>query len=235
MKIDGVLFDKDGTLIEFDATWGPAVYEVMLALAAGDDEKLLKQAEVLHYVLDEKRFLPSSPIVAGSSDHYGRLWGDALGRTDLKALKQEIDALTAVESLRSLTPIRETHAALEALRGMGLRLGVGTNDSEASARRQVEALGLSDVMEFIAGYDTGHGPKPDPGMVLAFAAHIGAPPSRIAMVGDSTHDLDSARAAGAIGIAVLTGPATREALTPHADHVIEHIGDLPGLLRGLLG
>jgi phosphoglycolate phosphatase len=50
------------------------------------------------------------------------------------------------------------------------------------------------------------------------------------MVGDSLHDLECAKAAGAIGVAVLSGPADRGALEPHADFVVEYIGDLPALL-----
>ena len=118
---------------------------------------------------------------------------------------------------------------------MGLRLGVATNDSEASARRQIEALRLGPAMEFVAGYDSGHGSKPAPGMILAFARHIGVAPSRIAMVGDTLHDLHCAKAAGAIGIAVLTGPAGRATLAPHADQVVEDITALPELLSKLLG
>src|SRR5271166_2282412 len=59
------------------------------------------------------------------------------------------------------------------------------------------------------------------------------PLPQIVMVGDSRHDLDCARAAGAIGVAVLSGPADRRSLTPHADFVIETIGDLPELLADL--
>jgi phosphoglycolate phosphatase len=67
-------------------------------------------------------------------------------------------------------------------------------------------------------------------MVQAFAREIGAEPAEIALVGDTLHDLDCARAAGAVAIAVLSGVATREDLAPHADYVIADIGDLPGLL-----
>jgi phosphoglycolate phosphatase len=67
-------------------------------------------------------------------------------------------------------------------------------------------------------------------MALAFARFLGAEPSQIVMVGDSRHDLDCAKVAGAIAVAVLSGPAERNALEPHADFVIDHIGDLPGLL-----
>jgi len=43
------------------------------------------------------------------------------------------------------------------------------------------------------------------------------------------HDLESARAAGAIAVAVLSGVASREVLAPHADYVIADIGELPEL------
>ncbi len=56
----GVLFDKDGTLVDFDETWGPATHAVIHALAAGDRELMRAQAEILHFSLKEKRFLPTS-------------------------------------------------------------------------------------------------------------------------------------------------------------------------------
>jgi phosphoglycolate phosphatase len=234
MSIAAVLFDKDGTLIDFDGTWGPAFHAVIHALAKGDDSLVRAQAEVLHFSLEEKRFRPTSPIIAGSSAQYGPLWGQAIGRTDYAAFRREIDSLSATESLKALAPIGRPLEALGALRAQGLRLGIATNDSEASARRHIEALGLLHI-EFVAGYDSGHGGKPEPGMVLAFARHLGLAPAQVAMVGDSIHDLHAARAAGALAVAVLSGPATRAELAPHADHIVEDIGALPAFFAGLAG
>ena len=231
--IAGVLFDKDGTLIDFDGTWGPTTHAVIHTLAKGEANLIQAQADALHFSLENRRFLPTSPLIAGSSASYGDLWGKALGRSDLAELRREIDSLTAVESLKALTPIGSPVEVLDMLLAMGLRLGLATNDSQASAFRQVEALGLATRIEFVAGYDSGHGGKPDPGMVLAFARHIGVDPTHVAMVGDSRHDLNAAKAAGALAIAVLTGPAGREELASEADHVIADITALPDLLARL--
>ena len=122
---------------------------------------------------------------------------------------------------------------LSALRDRGLRLGVATNDTEAPARQHLESHGITDCFDFIAGYDSGYGAKPGPGMCLAFAQTLGLEPGRVAMVGDSLHDLEAGRAAGMRTVAVLTGIAKREALAPHADVVLEDIGALPDWLSGL--
>jgi len=228
-----VLFDKDGTFVDFDATWGPATHAVIHALAGGDPELVRAQAETLHFLLDERRFAPTSPLIAESSASYGALWGAALGRSDIAALKREIDALAETEALRVLTPIGEPAVALAALKAMGLRLGVATNDSESSARRQIEALGLEEAIEFVAGYDSGHGQKPEPGMVLAFARQLGVAPTRVAMVGDSRHDLEAALAVGALAVAVLSGPASRAELAPLADYIVDDIAALPALFAEL--
>jgi phosphoglycolate phosphatase len=231
--LKGILFDKDGTLIDFDRTWGPAAYDAMQALARGDDALLAKLIEVNHYIEEERRFLPTSPMVAGSSASYGPVWAEILGRSDHAALFEEMDTLLREAGLKSLSPIGQPVSILQELLGLGYRLGIATNDAEASALAQLDAMQLIPHLDFIAGYDSGHGPKPEPGMVLAFARAIGVEPSAVALVGDSVHDMTAARAAGAVGIAVLTGPAPREELAPHADHIVDSIADLPRYLTAL--
>jgi phosphoglycolate phosphatase len=236
VPLQGILLDKDGTLIDFDATWGPAAYEAMLSLSAGDRAKLEGLMQVSHFVEGEKRFLPSSPLIAGSSASYGPAWANVLGRSAGPTFFAEMDELFSVWGLRFLAPIHDPAGVVGVLKRQGFWLGIGTNDAEISAKAQAEALSLDPHLDFIAGYDSGFGSKPDPGMVLAFAAACGIVPGAVALVGDSLHDLHAARAAGAIAIAVLTGPlreASRPELEPHADHVIGSIADLPDLARNL--
>ena len=229
----GRRFVKDGNHGDFDLTWGRAGHDVMRALGDDDDATVARLAEVMHYDVAALRFAPSSPLIAGAPDTYVHLWAEALGRGNDRAMLDDLNAAFTDATLRALAPIGTPETVLLALRARGLRLGLATNDGEASARRQLAALGLDAHMDFIAGYDTGHGGKPSPGMILAFAAALGVSPGRIGMVGDSHLDLVSARAAGAVAIAVLSGPARRDELAPLADHVLDDIAALPALVDRL--
>lgn len=235
-RLRGILFDKDGTLIDFDRTWGPAAYAVMHRLADDDRGGVEALMRVSHYVEAERRFRPTSPLIAGSAAAFGALWAEKLGRAAGPDFYGEMNRLFREEGLRSLTPIGAPDVVVRSLAASGYALGIATNDTEASARAQAARLGLDPHLDFIAGYDSGFGSKPEPGMVLAFAAQLGVSPARVALVGDSPYDLAAARAAGAVAIAVLSGPlgdGGRDEMEPLADHVIGSIADLPGLLAEL--
>lgn len=228
--LKALLFDKDGTLVHFDRTWGPSAGHVMRVLADGNADALARLETVSHYLPDEERFLPSSPLVAGSSAHYGPLWAQALGVPAETALFDRIDDLFREAGLRHLTPIGRPAEVLGKLQASGLRLGIVTNDAEENARTQADALGLLDLLDVVHGYDSGFGSKPDPGMVSAATQALKIFPGEVAVVGDSAHDLSAARGAGARFILVRSGPAPVEDLLPHSDLVVDSIDDLPSLL-----
>lgn len=228
--LEALLFDKDGTLVDFDRTWGPAAGAVMHALAGGDEARVRALHDVSEYLPAEQRFRPSSPLVAGSSAHYGPAWAQVLGVSATPAFLARIDALFAQEGLRFLTAIGQPAASLGALAAGGLSLAMVTNDAERNARQQLQALGLSELISHVFGYDSGFGAKPEPEMVLACARRAGHAPERVAVVGDTRHDLEAARGAGARFILVRSGPAPVTHLAPLADLVVDSVDDLPALL-----
>lgn len=227
--IDGLLFDKDGTLFDFRISWGNWA-RTFLTRIADDAGHARRLGRAIGYDLDSGTFAPDSPVIAATAADIAAALAPHLPGTSVEDLTDRIDASAGQAPMSEAVPLRPL---LSALRERGLRLGVATNDSEVPARQHLANHGITDCFDFISGYDSGHGAKPGPGMCLAFAWQLGLEPARVAMVGDSRHDLEAGRAAGMRTVAVLTGIAKREDLAPHADVVLTDIGALPDWLSGL--
>jgi phosphoglycolate phosphatase len=226
MPIRAILFDKDGTLVDFQRTWAPATHKVMTELCNGDGAAFARLAAVSLYDLAERRLMPGSPVVIETTYGYGTLWAQALGVALTPEFIDRIDRLFFQTTLDHLTPMGDVKALLGGFRARGLRLGLMTNDADANTRAQMQRLGLDQLLEFIAAYDSGFGHKPDPDPVLAFAKFANVKPAEIAVVGDTEHDLVAARTAGALAVGVLSGPVPRERLEPHADVLLSSIAKL---------
>ncbi|MGB0410353.1 MAG: HAD family hydrolase [Pikeienuella sp.] len=229
--IKGVLFDKDGTLIDFTATWR-GLFENMLDDYAGADQELrIALGRAVGFDVATRSFLPGSPVVADTSDVIARLMADLLPGVDASTIEDDANRRAAATGAGDIAPVDGLADALDRLKAGGARLGVGTHDSAQAAHAHIKALGVADRFDFVAGYDSGWGLKPGPGMPEAFASHIGANTSEVVMVGDSIHDLEAGLSAKcALVVGVLTGPATERDLAPLADIVLPSVADLPDYL-----
>lgn len=220
--IDGVIFDKDGTLFDFRRSWGGWA-AALLGELARDAGHAAALGQAIGYDLDTGIFGPDSPVIAGTADEVADDLLPHLPGVLRVSLIGRMNALAEVAPMAEVVPLAPT---LGALRARGLRLGVATNDAEAPAHAHLAAHGIGHLFDFVAGADSGHGAKPAPGMLLAFAARLALPPARVVMVGDSRHDLMAGRAAGMRTVAVLTGIAGAADLAPLADVVLPDIGAL---------
>jgi phosphoglycolate phosphatase len=227
--IDALLFDKDGTLFDFRVSWGRWATGFLAGLAT-DAAHAERLGRAIGFDAASQGFAPDSPVIAATAADIAAALAPHLDGISVAALTERIDETAGSAPMSEAVPLRPL---LAALRGRGLRLGVATNDSEIPALQHLAAHGITDCFDFIAGYDSGHGAKPGPGMCLAFAAACGLDPYRVAMVGDSRHDLQAGRAAGMRTVAVLTGIANAAELAPLADVVLPDIGALPGWLDRL--
>ncbi|WP_374381520.1 HAD family hydrolase [Dongia sp.] len=230
--IHAILFDKDGTLFDFYKTWGPVTEEAALLVAKGDPAKARHILKGSGKDLDTGKYIPGSPIASGSNREISDLWADLAGRTDYDVVYEEVHKLFLKRQATAATPVTDLDLLFGRLRARGLSLGVATMDSEESARASMARFGVHGSLDFICGFDTGHGVKPGGGMVEAFARHVNLRPAMVAVVGDSPHDMAMARAGGAgKAIGVLTGVSHREHLMDHGAHiVIESIAELEAIL-----
>ena len=222
--INAMLFDKDGTLFEFHATWSVWAHGVIKGYAQGDEAVAERLATAMHYDLADLQFLPTSPIIAGTNREAAECIASALPGSVVEDIEEHLMFSAAQAPLVPAVPLAPF---LDALAGQGIALGVMTNDSEMVAQTQLRSAGVADRFAFIAGFDSGFGAKPDPDPLLAFADATRIAPQNVLMVGDSTHDLVAGRAAGMQTLGVLTGTALHDELAPFADVVLPDIGHIP--------
>ncbi|GAA6179336.1 HAD family hydrolase [Shimia sp. NS0008-38b] len=224
MRVDGLLFDKDGTLFDFGATWNGWAARMITEFAAGDDEVATRIANALQFDLQAVAFSPDSFVIAGTNREAAEAVAGALPNSDVDDIENQLMLAAAEAELAPAVPLAPL---MDGFLREGLQLGVMTNDTEYGARAHLRDAGVEDRFAFIAGFDSGFGAKPDPAPLLAFADKTDLSPARVAMVGDSTHDLIAGRRAGMQTVAVLTGMANQAELAPYADVVLPNIGFLP--------
>lgn len=222
--IRGLLFDKDGTLFDFRATWGGWTRRVILALAEGSQAQGARLQQLLGYDLASGDFAADSAVIAHTTAEIRDLILPVLPPQDEGALLDRMNRLAAENEMVEAV---ELVPLFTRFRDMGLKVGLATNDAEMPARTHLRRAAIDGHFDFVAGFDSGWGGKPATGQMRAFLERTGLRPAEVAMVGDSLHDLDAGRAAGMRTVAVLTGIAGAAALAPHADVVLNHIGELP--------
>jgi phosphoglycolate phosphatase len=229
--IRGVLFDKDGTLLDYAKTWIPINHEVALVAANGD--RALADTLLLAGGHNPKtdHITPGSPLAAAGADGIARCFAHVLGARTPRNLEATISGIFAEGGGRTAVLIDGVREAVATLKAQGIVAGLATNDSVGGMRASLARVGMLHDFAFLIAADSGHGPKPGPGMALAFAEAVGLAPGTLAAVGDASHDLEMAKHAGyGLKIAVLSGTGTRADLAAHADVVINSVCDLPALL-----
>jgi phosphoglycolate phosphatase len=231
MTIRAILFDKDGTLLDFEATWTPLYRRMALDLADGDAVKGERMLANGGFDPVLGRVKAGSVLGAGTTDQIVSLWFPELVGRPFGAMAERIDALFHAHGAKYSVPVADAEATLDSLAAAGYEMGVATNDATIAARTALASLGLDRHLPHIFGYDSVPNPKPAGDIVHAFARAAGVVPEEVAVVGDNRHDIDMARNAGAgLAIGVLTGNSRRADLDPYADVVLDSIAELPDWL-----
>jgi len=228
--IAGILFDKDGTLLDYDASWLPVNRE--LARIAAEDDPILADHLLSACGMDPitGHIVPDSLLAAGNTRQISEGLVAAGSKVAVSELVEKLDALFSHAADFS-SPVTDLAAFFQRLHQRGYKLGVASSDNERSIRQTARRFGFIDYLDYIAGYDSGFGTKPEPGMVLGFYAATGLSPAQVAVVGDNNHDLHMGRNAGVgLTVGVLTGTGSRETLTAASDYCLNDITELENLL-----
>ncbi len=209
--IEAIIFDLDGTLVD-SADDLRASLNVML-----DDLGLRAIAadEIKGMIGDGVPKLVERALVAAG--------GDLTQTSALVARFLKIYEANAAVLTRSYPGVVET---LQTLRQRRFRLAVVTNKPVIATEKILRALSLTDFFTVVIGGDSLPQRKPDPAPLLEAGRQLSVDVDRLLMVGDNSHDIEAARAAGIRCVAVSYGYHHRPPSEFHADHLIDRFGDL---------
>ncbi len=110
---------------------------------------------------------------------------------------------------------------LDELAASRVLLAVATGKTRRGLDRALESTGLRRLFASSRCADESHS-KPHPAMLIDLARELGVAPQRMLMIGDTTHDLQMAAAAGVSSIGVTYGAHHHAHLAPHAPLALVH-------------
>jgi phosphoglycolate phosphatase len=230
--IKAILFDKDGTLVDFNGTWF-SLYETLATEVAGHvRDTAAALLERGGYDARTHSFIAGSELAAGTTPGIVRLWLPDATDAEFAHWCKRLDRAFVEEGPLSAVPVSGLHETLVRLHASGLKLAVVTNDLEQAAENTMQRFGMRHLFCAVLGYDSVPNPKPAAGPVLKFCADHDCDPSEVLVIGDNRHDIEMARNAGAgYAIGVLTGTGTLDVLSQDSDAVLNSIADLPDWLQ----
>jgi phosphoglycolate phosphatase len=231
--IDLVIFDKDGTLIDFGPMWSGWAETLAHSLAEATGRSIETPLyAMLGYDPVARTVLPGGGLAATPMARLRERSAAVLedAGLDRATTERALDAAWhAPDPIGLARPLTDLPALFGRLRASGLRLAVATSDDREPSVRTLVALGLNVAIEALVCADDGIPVKPAPDMVRYLCEVVGIAPARTAVVGDAPADMRMARAAGAgLVVGVLTGVGGRDDLEPLADVVVDSVEALAG-------
>ena len=207
-RFDLIVFDWDGTIV--DST---AMIAGCIRSAASDLDLVVPTLEQASHVIGLGLLDALSHAVPGLAADRAEEFS-ARFRYHYLAGEPEI---VLFEGMRAM---------LDELQASGVPLAVATGKTRRGLARAFESTGLGSVFASSRCADESQS-KPHPAMLLELADELNVQPRRMLMIGDTTHDLQMAAAAGVASVGVTYGAHLHAHLADHAPLAL--LGSVPEL------
>ncbi|MFF2909287.1 HAD family hydrolase [Paenibacillus sp. NPDC057934] len=227
--VSAILFDKDGTLLEFVSLWGVWSKCLLERFSAHlNSRQLTLQPETIPSLFGTVHnedgnitdYDRNGPLAMGTmADLYailawqgylqGLSWAETMEIVDL--CRKEADAM--MDEMRPVVALPGLARFLEEARSHGVPMAVVTADETDAAEKHLRWLGIRDYFSEVIGTDQVERGKPFPDMVQLACSRLGIDPSGVVVIGDTNGDMRMAKAAGAALAIGLPGSASDDEAT----------------------
>lgn len=235
--VKGIIFDKDGTLLDMDGYWLPVAryaYEDILKAIGRTDIPL--EELFLATGVSEGNVEISGSLCCGT---YAQVGGDiysVLARHNVDISLQETVDLTVKYfhdnmdkgEMQPTSP--SLKSVLATLKAKGVKLAVATADDKFVTAKCLAKLGISEFFDVIFADDGVSPPKPNPYYADTFRAKYGFEREETLMVGDTFNDANFARNAGIAFVGLAQNEKNRALLSEKTQTVMNDMQELLGIL-----
>lgn len=240
MKIRAIIFDKDGTLLDFDAFWisvaAAAVSDILKAVNA--DESLADKC-LAAIGADRNSASPDGILCKGTYAQIANAFydvmkkancsigRDALNSVVIKAFHDNISHGKVIPACKDITEV------FKRLSRLGIKTAVVTTDDRYITDKCLDTLGIKDFFCRIYTDDGIHPTKPNPHYINQFCTDEGLERSEILMVGDTLTDMTFAENGGIRSVGVSKTDEGKLLLLPKASFVTDDISRIFDVINSM--
>lgn len=234
MKICGIIFDKDGTLLDFNKFWVSITDKAMdeILQKCGADISLKPKVLSALGVVDGDADL-TGQLCSGTYESMGRCIYETLAENGVK-IPENID-LKAVtveayhKNLHSgkIAPVCDGLAEiLKNLKMRGIRLAAVTTDDPYFTEKCLKTLGIYEIFDEIYTDDGVFPTKPNPFCIDKFCSDFNLDRKGVVMVGDTLTDTAFAKNGGIFCIGTAKSERNKRVLSGNADIVLDDVSHI---------
>jgi phosphoglycolate phosphatase len=227
-----VIFDKDGTLIDFQRMWGhwaSAFAERIsqqIAVDVRQDILQLYGVDPQSLRIDPQGALSISPMATMQQMVVQHIMPYCSDMAQAYQIVQQ--AWQPPNPTANVYPLADLPQLFHQLRQLGVVIAVATADNRQPTIATLTHLGIMQHVAALACADDPQmPPKPAPDKIWAVCHAVGVHPQDAIMIGDTPADMQMGRNAGVMAqIGVTSGVSTAAELTPWASWVMPTVAEV---------
>lgn len=226
-----IIFDKDGTLIDFHAMWADWITELARQLETAAGVPITGSLfKAMNFDPDTGRIDPDGELALTPMAGLRALTSDVLRVAGLSPRRVE-EVMAAnwhlPDPVSLARPLTDLAVLFSGLRSHGAKIAVATSDNHTPTETMLAALGVAPLVDDVICADDDIPIKPAPDMILTICRRFNISPAKTVVVGDNVPDLQMGRAAGVgLTVGVLSGVGSAADLADYADVMLPSVEQL---------
>ncbi|WP_323676154.1 HAD family phosphatase [Halorubellus sp. PRR65] len=216
-RIDAVIFDMDGVLVESESYWSEEMHDII-------DAAYPEEADVT----------PADLTGVSIYDQYDRFGADHDMNVSREAYFDLYDDVAESIYLERADVTEGAADLVRDLQDAGLPVGLATSSFPQWVAWTLERLGLEDAFDAeVLAPELDEPGKPEPFVYEAAARRLGVAPEHCLVVEDSASGIEAAKRAGAVVLAYRSPDSDGEQDVSRADAVADGPAELRERVRSL--